>query len=317
MAYNIRTLQYLKESHVTSNDNDNIKQIYVKNRQRDPPPATITIENKTTAFEKQLKSLQTKVKEKNKNINHFNLTKPQLQTLRSLKNNNEFTIKPSDKNLGPVIMNTDDYVKMVLTQHLLTTDYQQLPPEVAKNHLENITNTLKSLLQDHKDTLSMVEQTFFTRSLQLHHRIPLFYGIPKVHKTPTALRPVVSTVNSLLSVFSTWLDYQMKKLLPFTKSYLKNSKEVKEDLKTIHIPPNAFLFSAGATAMYTNIDSDTGLSSISELLQTNSTDIPTNFPTQLFLKVLEIIMKNNILQFRSTYWLQLYGTAMGTPTACA
>ena len=214
-------------------------------------------------------------------------------------------------------MNTDDYVKMVLTQHLLTTDYQQLPPEVAKNHLENITNTLKSLLQDHKDTLSMVEQTFFTRSLQLHHRIPLFYGIPKVHKTPTALRPVVSTVNSLLSVFSTWLDYQMKKLLPFTKSYLKNSKVVKEDLKTIHIPPNAFLFSAGATAMYTNIDSDTGLSSISELLQTNSTDIPTNFPTQLFLKVLEIIMKNNILQFRSTYWLQLYGTAMGTPTACA
>jgi hypothetical protein len=50
-----------------------------------PPPATITIENKIIAFEKQLKSLQTKVREKNKNINHFNLTKPQLQTLQSLK----------------------------------------------------------------------------------------------------------------------------------------------------------------------------------------------------------------------------------------
>jgi len=148
---------------------------------------------------------------------------------------------------------------MALTQHLLTTDYQQLPLQEAKNRLENIKNTLKSLLQDHKDTLTMAEQTFFKRSLQLHHRIPLFYGIPKVHKTPTTLCPVVSTINSLLSVFSTWLDYQMKKLLPFIKSYLKNSKEVIEDLKNIHIPPNALLFSADATAMYNNIDSDNGL----------------------------------------------------------
>jgi len=266
-----------------------------------PPPANITIENKITEFEKQLKSLQTKVKEKNKKINHFYLTKPQLQTLQTLKNNKEFTIKPSDKNLGPVIMNTDDYVKMVLTQHLLTTDYQQLTPEVAKSHLENMKNTLKGLLQDHKDTLSRAEQTFFKRSLQLHHRIPLFYGIPKVHKSPTTLRPVVSTVSSLLSIFSTWLDYQMKKLLPLIKSYLKNSKEVIEDLKNIDIPPNALLFSADATAMYTNIDSNIGLASISELLQTNSTDIPTNFPAQLFLKILEIVMKNNNFQFGPTY----------------
>lgn len=70
--------------------------------------------------------------------------------------------------------------------------------------------------------------------------------------------------------------------------------------------------------MYTNIDIDTGLTSISELLQTNYTDTPTNFPAQLFLKILEIIMKNNIFQFGPTYWLQLNGgTAMETPTACA
>jgi hypothetical protein len=36
MAYNIRTLQYLKESGITTNDDDYIKQIYVKNWQWDP-----------------------------------------------------------------------------------------------------------------------------------------------------------------------------------------------------------------------------------------------------------------------------------------
>jgi hypothetical protein len=37
----------------------------------------------------------------------------------------------------------------------------------------------------------------------------------------------------------------------------------------------------------------------------------------LFLETLEIVMKNNIFSFADSYWLQLCGTAMGTPVACA
>jgi hypothetical protein len=69
--------------------------------------------------------------------------------------------------------------------------------------------------------------------------------------------------------------------------------------------------------MYTNIDATTGISSIASFLQSNERNLPTNFPSNLFLQILEIVMKNNIFSFANTYWLQLCGTAMGTPVACA
>jgi hypothetical protein len=62
--------------------------------------------------------------------------------------------------------------------------------------------------------------------------------------------------------------------------------------------------------MYTNIDVDRGISSIKHFLISNRDRIFTNFPSNLFLEILEIVVKNNIFSLANTYWLQLTGTAM-------
>ena len=65
--------------------------------------------------------------------------------------------------------------------------------------------------------------------------------------------------------------------------------------------------------MYTNIDPDEGIATIEKYLQKfNKTDIPTEF----ILKLLRLVMENNIFQFGNTFWRQNIGTAMGTPCAC-
>jgi hypothetical protein len=68
--------------------------------------------------------------------------------------------------------------------------------------------------------------------------------------------------------------------------------------------------------MYTNIDTEIGVASIRDLILQNNETLQDNFPTELFLQVLKIVMNNNIFTFANTYWLQLSGTAMGTPSAC-
>jgi len=158
---------------------------------------------------------------------------------------------------------------------------------------------------------------YFQRSFKIKHRRPIFYGLPKVHKDPISLRPVVSSVNSLLSVFSNWLDFKMKQLLPSMKSYVKKSFEVIQDLKRITLPDNALIFSADATSMYTNIDTEIGIQAVRDFLNCNSERIPQDFPTNMFLQVFELVMTNNIFSFGDTTWLQRTGTAMGTPAACA
>jgi hypothetical protein len=109
----------------------------------------------------------------------------------------------------------------------------------------------------------------------------------------------------------------MKELVPLVKSYVKNSFIVLEELKKLIVLANALFFSADAVSMYTNIDTTTGINVINNFIQVNRDHIPNDFPCNLFLQVLDLVIRNNIFSFADTYWLQLSGTAMGTPVACA
>ena len=171
-------------------------------------------------------------------------------------------------------MDTISYTQQVLKEHLLTSTYKQLTETEAKYKMDSIKATLKLLLKENQNLLSKSEWNYFQRSLQQQNRLPIFYGLPKVHKTPVSLRPVVSRINSLLAIFSNWVDYKLKSLLPNLKSFVKDSAEIIRDLKTLSIPREALLFSADATSMYTNIDTTLGVKSIQQFLSDNSDKPP-------------------------------------------
>jgi hypothetical protein len=69
--------------------------------------------------------------------------------------------------------------------------------------------------------------------------------------------------------------------------------------------------------MYTNIDSSHGPELIERWIEEFTDDIPQTLPKELLLKVLKIVMNNNVFQFDDTYWLQTCGTSMGTSCACS
>jgi hypothetical protein len=316
LARSIRTNFYLKEHNLDCNS-DYEKQIYIKNTNWHPPPAPLHIEDKISDFEKLLKEKHFNLINKYKQHSLLNLTPLQKSVLKQLKANGDIIIKPTDKNLGPAIMDKSDYIQQILQEHLLTKDYQQLSQHEAMHKMEDLKVTLKNIINSHLTSISDSERIFFQRSLKSRLRLPIFYGLPKVHKSPVTLRPVVSSSSGLLTIFSTWLDYRMKELLPLIKSYTRNSFDVIKDLKQLDIPKNALLFSADAKSMYTNIDSTTGLLTFQNFFESNANNISPTFPVTLFLKILEIVMNNNVFNFSDTFWLQLSGTAMGTPAACA
>jgi len=63
------------------------------------------------------------------------------------------------------------------------------------------------------------------------------------------------------------------------------------------LPPNSKIFTADATAMYTNIDTATDIKAIKDILNQYNNQIDTLFPREFFLSCLEIVMGNNIFSF--------------------
>ena len=175
--------------------------------------------------------------------------------MQELKGNPDFIILPSDKNLGPAILNRQVHMERVLTEHLLSKAYSNIPPLEASAYLHQTKTSLQSLYRSHKTKLSPAERQYFERSFPETHRNPMFYIVPKVQKEPVKYRPVVSCINSFNAIFSTWLDYKMKQLLHCIPTYLKDSNDLLTDLAALpKLPENARIFTADATAMYTNID---------------------------------------------------------------
>lgn len=146
MAKTIRTRFFLRDNGITESSTYE-KQIYIKNMAWNPPPAPLHIEDKITEFEKSLRNLHQQLTAKHKHNKLTNLTPFQVKTLKELKNNKDVTIKPTDKNLGPAILDTNQYISQVLKERLLTPAYRQLSHLEAIRTIENIKTTLKNLIQ--------------------------------------------------------------------------------------------------------------------------------------------------------------------------
>jgi hypothetical protein len=90
--------------------------------------------------------------------------------------------------------------------------YTQITNQTANTRIESVKSLLKGYFNSYKNQLRNPETAYFTRSFKLQNCIPIFYGMPKVHKTLMSLCPVVSFINRFTSIFSNWLDYKMKEL---------------------------------------------------------------------------------------------------------
>jgi hypothetical protein len=138
-----------------------IKQIYKPNSTYKPPPASGELEYYLHSFTSEL---ETAIENTTKKKHRTNLTKEQNTILHQLKNNPDFIIMPSDKNLGPAIMNRDAYIDKVLTEHLLTDSYEFIPTETAEKKLKDNRNYLLHLYRSHKNSLKKAVQDYFERS---------------------------------------------------------------------------------------------------------------------------------------------------------
>ena len=244
-----------------------------------------------------------------------NLLPHQRNALDYLRNQKELLVVQCDKNLGPAVIERDEYIKLVFKDHLSDTNtYRQLSDPEAKLHARRIIYFITDWLKRHKKILKKDEKRFIEHHLE-NNKEPFaaFYATMKVHKPPPLrTRPIVSCSGCLTQAIGVWVDDKLQIAATQQRSYFKSSFDLKKELNTLAIPPNSFLFIADAVSMYTNIPTDRALLFIGKYLQQKR--FP-GIPVQALMEALRLVMKNNIFTFGNTTWKQLTGTAMGTPPA--
>jgi hypothetical protein len=245
-----------------------------------------------------------------------NIPRHHLHLLQKFRADKLFSIIPSDKNLGPCILEYEAYIKRVFLDHLLdATTYEQLQEDEAKAAVDSTYNQIEDFIITHGKDIDYADRIYIDRSTQVEDPFAYFYITAKVHKTPWKTRPIVSVAGSVTHGLGRWLDQQLQPLCRQLPSYLKSSFELKKQLDNLPLDlPRMSFFTADATSMYTNIDTDHALAKIAAFLRTSP--LATAASSEPLIRALEIIMRRNYFRFGDTYWLQTTGTAMGTPPGC-
>jgi hypothetical protein len=284
-------------------------------RRTGPPPNLFTpvdLRERLSAFKATLTSQYKPRRCRNNLVFH------QKRALNSLWNQYDFLIVQCDKTLGPAIIEKEEYIQLALIHLTNTTIYRRLNPLEATMYLGQIRQTITSWINHNKKFLTKNEETYLKRSLtQCIDPLGACYLLMKVHKIPMlpmSTRAIMSASGTLLFALGVWKD---SKLQPFAirhRAYFKSSQVLKTQLNDVFVPPKAFLFTANAVSMYTNIPTDQALTLICNHIRATAHLIP-DVPVESLCSALRIVMRCNIFSFGDTFWRQILGTAMGFPPA--
>lgn len=240
-----------------------------------------------------------------------NVTNTDKATVKKFKKiRNEITIKPADKNLGIVLLDTEDYISQC-TKHLSDTQTYRLANKYPKDNIrKQLTNTVvsfKSQISGYSEKLYK-----FLLSEPDHSRIPQFYGIPKIHKKFTQVppvRPIVSQCNSPLHPTARFIDHVLQPLAQSYPDYLHNSTSLSLLLQDLTVPDDALLVTLDVSNLYPSIPQTGMLQTIYEEM-VHSRHLLL-FDPNMVVRLLHTNINHNYFEFASLIFQQIKGTAMG------
>ena len=200
-----------------------------------------------------------------------NITEGEKIALNNLKSRDDIVIQRADKGGKTVIMEKTDYVTECEKQLNNTEFYRKVDSSLIDKNNQLIKMNI-SRLKD-QNYIHEKEVKFLSTNFN-SWRIPVFYGLPKIHKLFLSfppLRPIVSGYNSISSNLSEYLDSYLKFQARLCKSFIRDTNDFLTKLKSIkNIPKNSIFVTMDVSSLYTNIDHEEGAQACYEKLETRS-----------------------------------------------
>ncbi|XP_072375519.1 uncharacterized protein [Diabrotica undecimpunctata] len=229
-----------------------------------------------------------------------------LKTLNSIKKkikNHNLIISKSDKGNCLVILDHTEYINKVST-FLNNNGFIVLPHDP----LNRFINKQKAFLKKYS--------TFFTDFHAPYYKIPSnpliprLYGLPKIHKEGIPIRPVVSFINTPVSIISKFILRVIKDITGFSPTFsIKNSSQLISKLNHIKLLPDMTMLSFDVSNLFTSVPKLETIQLVQDLLTSKSTNPSVITP---IIEILSFCLSQDYFSFNNIFYKQPDGLAMGS-----
>ena len=237
-----------------------------------------------------------------------NITKEEQQAIRKLKKDENRMVLTADKGVSLLVVDKEDYIKKA--KHLLhQSNYKKINSDPTNKHKNKLIGLLKTI-----KTQGGMNDNLYKRLYPTGANAPKFYGLPKVHKDDTPLRPIVSSVGSVSYETAKELSRILKPLVGKTEHHVKNAKDFIDSIQDIRLKPNECLVSYDVEALFTSVPIQAALNITKKKLEEDKElHLRTSMSVQHISWLLEFCLRTTYFLFQGEFHQQLEGTAMGSP----
>lgn len=242
--------------------------------------------------------------------------------LRILRSRTDIVIKNADKGLGVTVMESSWYKTQCLS-HLedakIFEEVKYIDRLVIAFELVNACQLLPTLDRAYilfalGDFSSGASVAAIDSSRINDIKLPQFYVIPKLHKSPVSSRPLVPSMSWMTSDASRWIAHELNQFLASHIQYfpqvLKDTKSLASLLDATSFSRDCWLSTADVSSLYTNIPHDAGLAALRQVLSDHQ-----HPKVDVICRLMRTVLCHSYTEFDQRTFHQLFGTAMGTPAA--
>ena len=237
-----------------------------------------------------------------------NVTKEEWKAIERLRKDTNRIVLMADKGVALVIMKREDYDKKV-EDLLNTTTYTTInsdPTTRYKNKLVSLLKTIK--------TQGGISDALYKKLYPTGAGVPKMYGLPKIHKKETPLRPIVSSIGSVSYQTSKELARILSPLVGRSPYHVHNNQDLLEDLRSIKLGKDESLMSFDVKALFTSVPIEPAVKIIKKLFEEDQTlRQRTSMAVNHIVSLLEFCLRSTYFTFKGRFYEQKDGAAMGSP----
>ena len=237
---------------------------------------------------------------------------------------NNYVVTNTDKNLGLAVSKRSWIIEKCLDLIQDVHNYRHLHPLTAEQILDKQCTDMEEIAILCERDLPNGTQigNFLRHRITIpgkKHAVPVFYGIPKIHKEPVKMRPIIPCHSAIQNPAAKYVSKRLKPLIKAAPTIIHGSKDLAIKLSKLKLQHGRryFIVTGDVVAFYPNIDLEKCLNIVAylyEAFEYGPNGASTDFEKKemlIFLKCLNVGNRNLITQYQDKRYLQERGLAMG------